>query len=316
MGALDSARPDTLTALSFAAAIGDYTKLSYEGELSPLSERMTLYGNARIESLDMPELAGYQAQAIGYVARSGSLNADLDLKIEQDILDSVAHLKVRRLDLERVVAPEDDEFTADLGVPMDTAIGLLKDDNGLIDLEVPIEGDLADLSVGIGDALRKVWAKGLQVAMTHAATTFFAPILPVIAVSKLVGMANKIRFEPVAFPRGSAELAPDQSAYLEEMAGILNERPEVDVTLCGVALPDELTPAAMPAAAGATADSGVAAEAPTPADEATLMALGESRDEAVKESLFGFGVEPGRLVSCAPTIDPEPGAEPRVEIGI
>ena len=58
------------------------------------------------------------------------------------------------------------------------ALGLLKDKNGLIALTVPVEGDLADLSVGIGDALRKVWAKGLQVAMTHAATTFFAPLLP------------------------------------------------------------------------------------------------------------------------------------------
>jgi hypothetical protein len=325
MGALDSASPGTLTPLSFAAAIGDYTKLSYEGELSPLSERMTLYGDGRIESLDMPELAGYQAQAIGYIARSGSLTADLDLKIEQDILNSVAHLKVRQLDLERVVAEEDDEFTADLGVPMDKAVGLLKDDNGLITLDVPIEGDLADLSVGIGDALRTVWAKGLQVAMTHAATTFFAPILPVVAVSKLVGMANKVRFEPVAFARGSAELPADQSAYLKEMADILNSRPDVDVTLCGVATPDELTPAApaTSAEAGATAGNDAGAEAPPPAstapaavDESALLALGDTREKVVKDSLVDLGVEAGRLVSCTPAIDSEPDAAPRVEIGV
>jgi hypothetical protein len=128
----------------------------------------------------------------------------------------------------------------------------------------------------------------------------------------------------VAFTRGSAELSPDQSAYLNEMAGILNERPDVDVTLCGVAVPDDLVPATAPSATGATAAADAPAEAapspapvvPAAAPEPALLALGDSREKVVKDSLVELGVEPGRLVTCKPEIDRAPDAEPRVEIGV
>jgi uncharacterized protein involved in outer membrane biogenesis len=322
MGTLDSATPDVAMPLAFGASIGRYTKISFDGTVTPLAEKLSLGGQAKVESLNMPWLAGYQAKTIGYVANSGSLSADVDVKVEQDMIDSKAELVVRQLELERVVAEEDDEFTADLGVPMGKALDLLKDKNGEIRLDVPIEGDVNELSVGVGDALRKVWAKGLKVAMTHAATSFFGPLLPAVAIVKVVGMANKIRFEPVAFNAASVELPADQASYLDEMVEILNGRPNVDVVLCGIGVPADIPPpvgeSAQPAADGAGKDGDQAAsDEATPADPTeALLELGRERQLVVKDYLVDHGVAAERLVICTPEIDDSPDAQPRVELGV
>ena len=322
MGTLDSATPNVATPLEFGASIGRYTKVSYKGTVVPLAEKLSLGGQAKVESLNMPWLAGYQAKTIGYIAKSGSLSADIDLKVDQDIIDSNAALVVRQLELERVVSEEDDEFTADLGIPMDKALDLLKDGNGEITLDVPIEGDVNELSVGVGDALRKVWAKGLKVAMTHAATSFFGPLLPAVAIVKVVGMANKIRFEPVAFNASSVELPADQASYLNEMVEILNGRPNVDVVLCGIGVPADIAPAVVAGAQAPADGAGKGEDPPVPAGEASvdpaeaLLELGRQRQLAVKDYLVDKGVAAERLVICAPEVDDSPDAQPRVEIGV
>ena len=160
-------------------------------------------------------------------------------------------------------------------------------------------------------------------------TTFFAPLLPAIAVTKIVGMANKVRFQPVAFAPGSTEISPDQDRYLDEMAGILNGRPDVDVVLCAVAVPGELiapdasgtAPASGEGSAAAPAaetapDGAAAAPAVGVVDEAALLELGEAREKRVKDALVDKGVTASRVVLCTPEIDEEPGAAPRVEIGV
>jgi len=49
---------------------------------------------------------------------------------------------------------------------------------------------------------------------------------------------------------------------------------------------------------------------------ALLLALGTARQKAVKAALVDLGVSASRLVTCAPEVDDEPGAVPRVEIGV
>ena len=85
--------------------------------------------------------------------------------------------------------------------------------------------DLADLSVGVGDAVRLVMRKGLVAGMKTAATSYFAPLWPALAAAKLFAAASKLSFRPVTFAPGSSALESEQDAYLQQMAPLMEKRP-------------------------------------------------------------------------------------------
>jgi hypothetical protein len=219
-------------------------------------------------------------------------------------LDSLAQLTIRKLTVEPVDASEQDAFTGELGVPLGVALGLLEDDQDTIRLDVPLQGDVDDLSVGVGDAMRRVLQKGLVSAMQSAATAYFAPLWPALAASKLLAMASRLDLRPVAFQPGLAALAPDQRAYVDEVANLLMRRTKTNLSLCGRAV-----------AADVDARFPTAAETLDETQLDALTALAELRLQSVKDRMIAAGIDGARLVGCRALADAADAGPPRVDFG-
>jgi hypothetical protein len=122
----------------------------------------------------------------------------------------------------------------------------------------------------------------------------------------------------VEFAPASAELEPERHGYLVKVAGIIEQRPGINLRLCGVATARDREALAAKAAAGEQDSKGSKAADPKPeieiADE-QLIELADQRDAALKDFLVTrHGIQPGRLVACQPVIDPDEGALPRVDL--
>ncbi|MGB5249493.1 MAG: hypothetical protein WBO47_07715, partial [Gammaproteobacteria bacterium] len=219
-------------------------------------------------------------------------------------LDSLADLTIRKLDIDPLKPDEQDEFSTELGVPLETALGMLEDNQETIRLEVPLKGDVSDLSVGVGDALRIVMNKGLMAGMKTAATTYFAPLWPALAVGKLFEVASALRFESITFQPGETLPGPEAGAYLQEIAGLLASRNKVSLDLCGRAVAADLR-VLYPEAEGDLNDE----------QREALVELARGRNEAVKDQLIDAGIESSRLVTCKPEASPADDGLPRVEFG-
>jgi hypothetical protein len=305
IGAIDSAAPDQDTPIDFKASLGRYGRLAFAGNVRPLAPQTYVSGEGKLQSIDMIPLDGFARRAIGYSIESGTLSADIDVELQQPRLDSVADLTIRKLTIEPLKPDEQDEFSTELGVPLGVALGLLEDDQQTIKLEVPLRGDVSDLSVGFGDALRTVMQKGLMVGMRTAATTYFAPLWPALAATKLFAAASKLSFRPVIFPPGGADMTAEQDAYAGQMAGLLAKRPKVSLTLCGRAVAADFA-ALYPDAGGE----------PDEAQSAALEELARARHEQVKDALVEAGLDAARLVTCRAEASPSDPGEPRVDFGV
>lgn len=305
IGAMDSAAPDRDTPLDFKASLGRYGRLAFAGDIRPLASQTYVSGEGKLQSIDMIALDGFARRAIGYSIESGTLSADVDVALQQPRLDSVADLTIRKLTIEPLEPDQQDEFSTELGVPLGVALGLLEDDQETIKLKVPLRGDLSDLSVGFGDALRTVMQKGLMAGMRTAATTYFAPLWPALAATKLFAAASRLSFRPVVFAPGGAEMNADQLVYAGQMAGLLAKRPKVSLTLCGRAVAADLT--ALYPGAGAEPDEE---------QRAALEELARARHERVKDALVEAGLDAARLVTCRAEASPADAGEPRVDFGV
>ncbi|MGD2056658.1 MAG: hypothetical protein PVJ15_07615, partial [Gammaproteobacteria bacterium] len=158
-------------------------------------------------------------------------------------------------------------------------------------------------------------------AMTYL-TLALQPYGTLITVAQLAGeMAAKVRLDPVIFPAGSTAIDYARFEYLDKVAGILKDRPEVNIKLCGVAVEADRAAFQEQASAPAGGDGKEkqAEAAPEPAAQVIsddrLLALADERDSAVKEYLITkHAVNAARLVACQPRIDADAAAEPRVDL--
>jgi hypothetical protein len=305
LGAVDSAMPDADTPFHFAAEQGRYARFNFAGLVRPFAEQTYLDGQGGIADINMIRLDGFVRRGIGYMVESGTLSADLSVALQGQMLDASAALTIRKLTIDPLEEGERDEFSAELGVPLGTALALLEDDQETIRLTVPLKGDLEDLSVGVGDAIRIVMQNGLMAGMQTAATTYFAPLWPALAASKLFSAASALRFQEVEFAPSSAALDGERLTYVHNMAELLVKRPKVNLTLCGRAVAADVL---------ALAPSGESA-----LDEEQQQALENLADEralVIKDALISEGIESARLVTCAPEFRPEDDGPPRVVFGV
>jgi hypothetical protein len=101
-------------------------------------------------------------------------------------------------------------------------------------------------------------------------------------------------------------MAPAGVAYLDELAGLIGQRPEVSLRICGRSVSQDRV-ALFP---------DQQAQPPGEEQLASLKALAVQRQRLVKDALIERGIESARVVTCSP--DPKAGDDglPRVDVGI
>ncbi|MFZ0131905.1 MAG: hypothetical protein WAK95_05135, partial [Desulfobacterales bacterium] len=263
-------------------------------------------------------------EKLGYTIRSGQLYADFHLQVKNSQSESLVKLFISDLTMRRVSVDELEELRAQLGMPLNTALDLLRDGDGNIRLALPITGRVNRPSVEFGSVIAKALRNATFKAIKTAALGYFAPLGAVYVAplgaaylaGKLIGKAMAVRFTPISFEAGKAELDADARQYLEQVAEKISARPEVNLLLCGKAVPVDRRALAQgagekqePAAGGQEASAG-------DLGDARLLSLAEKRAEAARSFLVSKGIASKRLVVCAPEIDQKDEARPQVALGI
>jgi hypothetical protein len=191
------------------------------GTLNPLQK--TAYTRLAIASqgVDLSPLDPYAGKFLGYGIRKGKLDLDLHYEIEQ-----------RRLAAKNVVKV--DQFT--LGdatrIPVRLALALLQDRDGVILLDVPVEGDLDDPDFHVG---KVIWRAILNVLVKVATSPFSA-------LASLVG-GSHADLSVAEFSPGLAVPTPAAHESFALLARSLAQRPAVGLELEGSADPARDGPA-------------------------------------------------------------------------
>ena len=119
-----------------------------------------------------------------------------------------------------------------LDLPLGLAVALLKDRNGVIDLEVPVSGDINNPEFNYGQVIRRALAN----IITNIVTS------PFRLLASLVGSGDE-ELGAINFLPGRADVAPPERETLASLAGALQQRPQLLLKINGVAAQAEDTEA-------------------------------------------------------------------------
>jgi hypothetical protein len=214
---MSSAR-DARAQVELDGRVDEYGVVKVNGELNAADPRTFTDISVVFRNVEMSSLTPYSGKFAGRKIDSGKLSVDLKYKIAQKQLAGDNQIIVERLVLgEKVDSPE----AVDL--PLDLAIALLEDSNGVIDLGLPVKGDLDSPEFDFGAVVWKAFVNLLTGIITS----------PFRALGALLPDGGEESLEAVAFEPGRPDVPPPEKEKLAKLAAALQKRPQLKLVVQG-----------------------------------------------------------------------------------
>lgn len=255
-----------------------------------------------LANFELNEIASYLGSGI----RSGRLQLNADFKMNE------GHLVVKnKLHIRNIKIDDRTQVGGSEQMSLATALFLLKDKSDVVELEVPIETDFDNFEIGFGDVFQQAMLNAARTTAVTYAQYALQPYGSLLLAKDLYGVMSRPRFNPVGFEPASALLIGQPLAYVEKMSGLLMNKPELTVTVCGYADMSELA-----RLNGAESDTDTNTRRTSKrSDVFKIKALAQARSHAVRDVLEAGGVQSKRLYACTATVETN-GSLPRVELAL
>ena len=221
-GTVSAMSPAQAGVIDVTAKVDDAAPVEIHGELQPFARDLSFRISGKARDIELPPLSPYSAKYAGYGISRGKMNFDVDYKVENRKLDAKNRLVLDQLTFgDKVDSPDATKL------PVLFAVSLLKDANGVIDLDIPISGTLDDPQFSVFAIVVKVIVN----LLTRAATAPFALLSSIAGGAG--GAAGGEDLALLEFAAGSAAVEGEAAARVERLAKALASRPALKVDVTG-----------------------------------------------------------------------------------
>lgn len=212
-----SSDPASRAKVELDGQVDRFSPVTIRGEVNPLAAETWLDMAMNFRNIEMASFTPYSGRFAGYTIRRGKLSADLNYKLNERKLDADHRIVIDQLELgDKVESPDS------IGLPLKLAVALLRDRNGVIDIELPVAGSLDDPSFRVGPIIWKVFVNLLSKAVTA----------PFALLGNLFGGGEELNI--IAFPVGKATLDEAARQKLDALVRALSERPGLELSVPAV----------------------------------------------------------------------------------
>ena len=207
--------------------VDTYGLARIEGGVNLLNPQLHTDIALEFRNLDMPGMSPYSGKFAGRKISEGKLALGLNYRIDRGNLEASNDIVLSKLRLgERIDSPNA------ISLPLDLAIALLKDADGIIDAKIPVTGNVNDPQFALGGV---IWDAivGLITDVATAPFRFLGNMLGIDAED----------LGQIQFLAGRANLTPPELEKISQLASALEQRPQLAIEISGAYDPTIDTPA-------------------------------------------------------------------------
>ena len=203
------------TKLELDGIVDKYGTTKITGIVNPSSIKILTDINMIFKNIAMQNFTPYTAKFIGRELDSGKLDLDLKYNIEKSNLEAKNSVTINKLKLgEKVQSPDA------VSLPLELAIALLEDSSGVIDLNLPISGNIDDPQFSIAPIVFKAFVNLITKAITS----------PFSLLGSIFGF-DENEIKNINFEFGEDKVTPIQKETLDKISKILTKRPNLALKL-------------------------------------------------------------------------------------
>jgi hypothetical protein len=207
-----SSKPNSRAKVDIHGAVDQFSPVAITGQVNVLSAALFTDISMSFRNMELSTFNPYSGKFAGYNITKGKLTTELHYKVDGRKLDAQHHIIVDQLEFGDKTASKDA-----VSLPIKLAVALLKDRNGVIDLNIPVAGTLDDPTFRLGPIIWKVFVNILEKAVTA----------PFALLGSLFGGGQDLQF--IDFQPGAADLDPAAAGKAKAIVKALGERPQLKI---------------------------------------------------------------------------------------
>ena len=211
-----SSRPEVIAEVDISGKLNQQAPLDIKGRVNPLSNNLFADLTINFDNIELSPTSPYTGKYIGYTVSKGKLSLALKYRVEARKITAQ-----NKFFLDQFTLGETVESPDSLHLPVSLAIALLKNRNGEITLNIPVQGNLDDPEFSIGPIV----LKAIVNLIAKAATSPFA------LLGALIPGGEELQY--VDFAYGSSLIETKYQSGLETIAKALYERPALKMDIKG-----------------------------------------------------------------------------------
>jgi Domain of Unknown Function (DUF748) len=225
-----SSKPGTRATVDLNGAVDAFSPVSIKGQINPLGAPLYVDLALDFRNMELSIFNPYSGKFAGYNITKGKLTTELHYKVDGRKLDAQHHIIIDQLEF----GDKTDSKQA-VSLPVKLAVALLKDRNGVIDLNLPVGGSLDDPKFRLAPIIWKVFVNILEKAVTA----------PFALLGSLFGGGPDLQF--IDFRPGANVIDPSQQDKVKAIVKALQERPQIKIEVPIAGVPDLDRPALLEA---------------------------------------------------------------------
>jgi hypothetical protein len=203
--------------LDLQAMVDGAGPVAIAGKINPLGATKTFDLKVDFKNVDLVPLSPYSGKFAGYELARGKLLLDVKLNVDGNKIDAANVITLNQFTFGSAVKSPDAT-----SLPVRLGVALLKDMDGKIVIDVPVQGNTDDPSFRVGRVVLRVVVN----LLTKAAVSPFS-----LLGAAFGGGGDELAFQE--FEPGSTEIRPTEVKKLETMVKALTNRPGLSVDLQG-----------------------------------------------------------------------------------
>jgi hypothetical protein len=210
-----STTKDVTTFVKLRGGVDQYGLAKIDGQLNTAAPKKYTDIKVAFDNLDLKSYTPYSLEFLGYKIDGGKLFLNLGYKIDQGQMNGDNKVVIKQIELGA-------EKEGGSPWPMRLVVALLEDSEGVIDVSLPVEGDVNKPDFKYGSVVWQV----IKNLFTKAVTS------PFRLLSSMMGIEND-KLSSIDFEGGSSVLQPPQIEKLDQIAAMLAKHPKLSMNIYG-----------------------------------------------------------------------------------
>ncbi|MFN0305772.1 MAG: DUF748 domain-containing protein [Burkholderiales bacterium] len=216
-GAVSEITPEKAGNVDMQGRLDNSGAVEIVGQVNPFAKDLFVDLKAEARDIDLPTITPYAAKYVGYAIEKGKLSFKVAYHVDKGHLTADNNVILDQLTFgDRVESPNA------LNVPIALAVALLKDRNGVIDINLPISGSLNDPEFSLGGLITTV----ITNLIIKAATSPFA-----LLAAAFGSGGEDLGY--VEYESGRANLSAEAEGKLKTLSKALIDRPALRLDIAG-----------------------------------------------------------------------------------
>lgn len=212
-----SSSPNETSYMDIVGEVDEYGSTKLKGSINASSPKAYTDINFNFKNLDLSAMSGYSATFAGHKIDKGKLFLDLNYDIKESVLLGENSIIIKNIELGDPLVVEGGS-----SLPLGFVIALLEDNDGVIDIDMPIRGNVDQPDFKYGALVWKTLGNLILKAVAS----------PFSFLGSMLGIGgDELKF--VEFESASLSLIPSEREKLDNIAKLLTKRPKMNLSIAG-----------------------------------------------------------------------------------